>query len=69
MGVDIDEGMGVDIDEGMGVFNQGRWIEFLNCTSPLIKSLWVVIFGDEDDKFVETVRGCGEDLLERGEYA
>jgi hypothetical protein len=28
-----------------------------------------VIFGDEDDKFVEAVGGCGEDLLERGEDA
>ncbi len=28
-----------------------------------------MIFGNEDDKFVESVRGCGEDLLERGEYA
>lgn len=26
-----------------------------------------MIFGDEDDKFVEAVGGCGEDLLERGE--
>jgi hypothetical protein len=67
--VEIVEGMGVEIDKGMRVCNQGRWIDLLNCTSPLIKSLWVVIFGDEDDKFVESVRGCGEDLLERGEYA
>jgi hypothetical protein len=48
----------------VGVFSEFRGVDFVNGLGPLVEGLWVVLFGDEHDKFVESIGGGREDLLE-----